>query len=140
MVEMTLRFFSQAETYTDIDIAPALLSLTRELQTNYYYQLETMDGKQHNRIRSQHEHFSIVLGNDKEVASGSIIATVAYLVAQANLNRTDIQLIYNGYNEGICYVDVSTMSASKLTADKTDYAWDMLNVDITLQKNGAIER
>lgn len=140
MPSIELKCFSTIDGergFSIIDIAPALLTLSRRLDVEYNYQVTTMDGKKHEDIRAMREEFSFTLGCDKTTDSGTILGEVAYLVALSQKQKDIIEFIYNGVNEGVCYVKLGQTSANKVKND--DFEWDLLDMTITLERSGSIE-
>lgn len=126
-----------SNSYGSVDISSALLEYSRDIETNYYYEVETIDGKMHKSIRSQHEKLNVTLGNDKWNGNQKVLNNaLTWISTQQELNRS-ISITVDDISCGECFIEIDSMSVQRLDKNgKFDY--DMLQLTITLKESGVI--
>lgn len=126
-----------SNAYGSVDISSALLEYSRDIETNYYYDVETIDGKIHKSIRSQHEKLNLTLGNDKWNGNQKVLNTaLSWITTQQELKRP-INITVDDNACGECFVEIDSMSVQRL--DKNGlFDYDMLQLTITLKESGVI--
>ena len=126
-----------SNSYGSVDISSALLEYSRDIETNYYYEVETIDGKIHKSIRSQHEKLNVTLGNDKWNGNQKVLNNaLTWISTQQELNRS-ISITVDDISCGECFIEIDSMSVQRLDKNgKFDY--DMLQLTITLKESGVI--
>lgn len=126
-----------SNSYGSVDISSALLEYSRDIETNYHYEVETIDGKIHKSIRSQHEKLNVTLGNDKWSGNQKVLnSALSWITTQQELNRP-ISITVDNVACGECYIEIDSMSVQRL--DKNGhFDYDMLQLTITLKESGVI--
>lgn len=126
-----------SNSYGSVDISSALLEYSRDIETNYHYEVETIDGKIHKSIRSQHEKLNVTLGNDKWNGNQKVLnSALSWITQQQQLNRS-INITVDDVACGECFIEIDSMSVQRL--DKNGhFDYDMLQLTITLKESGVI--